>query len=461
MLRYDGHKVGVIGLGQTGGSIVRHLAARGAELHLFDTRAEALQPWQGLAGVKRVQSVDLDGDRPPAEIDWWALSPGVPRAKPFIQQALASGREVIGDIELLARHLPAETRVFAITGSNGKTTTTALAGELARTVDPQAQVAGNIGEPVLDQLARHPEARTWVLELSSFQLESTRSLSCEASAVLNVTPNHLDRYPSFFDYAASKARIFHHARRQVLNRDCPWSRAMAMPARARSSFGLDQPMSEQDYGLQQQDGQAWLCRGSEKLFPVKQMRLVGRHHQANALAALALMESLHVPVAALAEVLARFSGMPHRCQSLGEVAGIRLIDDSKATTVEATLAALSGMDAPVHLIAGGDGKGQAFEALARAARQHCRQVYLIGRDAPSIAAALAAEGASHACYPSLEEATRAAFAAARAGEIVLLSPACASWDMFANYIERARVFRATLHALASERGLDGLEACAP
>jgi len=448
---YDGQRVAVLGMGGTGLSFVRHLRALGARLSAFDEGDEA-----ALAGVRSALPEDvvlarIDGarDRLPADIDWVALSPGFPRAKAVVRQALARGLPVRGDIELFAHALPSSARVLSVTGSNGKSTTTALAEQLARIHDPSARAAGNIGEPVLDALAAAPATATWVLELSSFQLESTWSLVSAAATVLNVSPNHLDRYDSFFAYAAAKARVFDHAQRRIINRDCAWSSSLRPVQAERGqcvSFGLGAPPGADDYGLHADADAPILAKGSRAFCEVGRLRLHGRHQHANALAALALAECAtsegwtEATIERAAEVLAGFRGLPHRMAALGQIDGVRLIDDSKATTVVSTSSALTGLAEPVHLIAGGDGKGQSFEPLGTALSGRCRSVYLIGKDAGVIAAVCASHGVPARRFASLEEATGAALDAARPGEVVLLSPACASWDMFRSYVERANVF---------------------
>lgn len=454
--RYDGQNVAVLGLGATGRSLVRFLHARGARVSVHDEGDRGTR--DGLPEDVPVVRCDGTRDRLPGAIDWVALSPGFPRARPIVRQAIARGRPVLGDVEIFARHLPETARVIAITGSNGKSTTTALTGELARLDDPGAQVAGNIGEPVLDALTRAPATRTWVLELSSFQLESTTSLRPAAATVLNVTANHLDRYESLFAYAAVKASIHRGAARKVVNRDCPWSSGMVSVAEStRRRFGLGVPERDDDYGLHTEGDDTLLVQGDRPFCRERDLLVAGRHQVANALAALALTEPVDTAWTtptrmAAADVLRRFRGLPHRSALVGTVEGVRLIDDSKATSEAATLAALSGLAAPTHLIAGGDAKGQSFDALGRAIARHCRGVYLIGRDAPLLRERCAVHGVAAEIFPSLEAATEQALDRARPGEVVLLSPACASWDMFANYVERARTFQRAAEAWAAARG---------
>ena len=448
-------KATVVGLGATGLSLVRFLHARGAEVTVVDGSAApaGLAQLRGEFPQVKFKSVDVAKDPLPAS-DFVALSPGVPRATLAISDALKHGVPVLGDIELFAREVPIEASVFAITGSNGKTTTTGLAGELAKCVKPDARAAGNIGVPILDALAETPRCSTWVLELSSFQLESTDSLRLTSAAVINVTDNHLDRYPSFFGYAAAKERIFLNAAGQVLNRADVWSTSMRRPTLSVTTFGPDQAERPTDFGVDHVDGKTWLTCGNTKILSLNELGVSGAHNAQNALAALALIQSLAVPLHLQKNVLRTFAGMPHRCQLIGTINGVKIIDDSKATTVVATNAALDGLAAPTWLIAGGDGKGQSFAALGAAAARHCKAVHLIGRDAAEIAKVLATHGVPNKTFASLEDAAHSALDAALLGDQILLSPACASWDMFRNYGHRADVFAAAVSDWAKRRGVD-------
>ncbi|MBL8311412.1 MAG: UDP-N-acetylmuramoyl-L-alanine--D-glutamate ligase [Burkholderiales bacterium] len=449
--------VTVVGLGATGLSLARYLGKRGADVTVVDGAADpaGLPTLRAQLPGVAFQPCDLTRDTLPAS-DIVALSPGVPRSLPALKQAIAHGRCVVGDIEIFAQDVSPQARAVAVTGSNGKTTTTALAGQLVQSTLPAARVAGNIGVPILDALDEAPDCPAWVLELSSFQLESTESLRVERAAVLNVTDNHLDRYPSFFAYAASKERLFAHAAAQVLNRDDVWSMSMRRPALPCATFGASMPTQGSDFGLAAarhgRDGSVSLMRGDEVLLPVSQLGVRGQHNALNALAALAITADFAVPLEQQRTVLRRFAGMPHRCQYVGSVDGVAVIDDSKATTVIATSAALAGLAQPTWLIAGGDGKGQAFAELAAAAAPFCRAVHLIGRDAPVIAAALESQGVPYRRYSSLEDAVHAALDAAKSGEQLLLSPACASWDMFRNFGHRADVFLSAVESWARAHG---------
>ncbi len=451
--QFANQKVNVVGLGATGLSLVRYLHARGAVVSVFDSaeNPSGIQQLHEEFPGTTLTRHDMNRDELPAA-NVIALSPGVPRASLAIRQALSAGVEVLSDIELFARATAGKSSVYAITGSNGKTTTTAIAGELAKTVDVDAVVAGNIGVPVLDALSARPEAKTWVLELSSFQLESVTTLNPRNAVVLNVSANHLDRYQSLFKYAQTKASIYDRAQQQVVNRNDSWSASMRRTDIESTSFGFDLPPSAKDTGVTEVGNFAQLVHCGEIIIDLKQMQLRGAHNAMNAMAALALMQPLGLGVRDCNKVLRRFAGIAHRYQWMGSVAGIDVINDSKATTAVATAAALNGNRAPTWLIAGGDGKGQSFEGFAGAAG-HCRAVHLIGRDAVQIAKALTVRGISHRIFTSIEDATIAALDAAQSGDLLLLSPACASWDMFRNFEHRASMFMAAVETWARARGV--------
>jgi UDP-N-acetylmuramoylalanine--D-glutamate ligase len=338
--------------------------------------------------------------------------------------------------------------VVAVTGSNGKSTVVSLLGEMARFAGWRTAVGGNLGDPALDLL--DDANRFYVLELSSFQLETTHSLEPAAAAVLNVSPDHLDRYPSLQAYADAKARVYRGAGVGVINRDDPRVRDMAGIAGRDTGFTLGVPRSG-DYGLCQHQGETWLCRGDKPLLPVAELRLAGRHNLANALAALALGEASGLPVEAMLAALRRFRGLDHRTQLVAERHGVRWFNDSKGTNVGATIAALDGLYRPegtgrAVLIAGGDCKGADFSDLAPVVRRACRAVVLIGRDAPRLAAALAG-GVPLEQAESLEQAVELAARLARRGDHVLLSPACASFDMFRGFEHRGEAFVAAVRGL--------------
>jgi UDP-N-acetylmuramoylalanine--D-glutamate ligase len=440
----------VLGLGDTGLSMAKWLARQGAAVRVADTRAAPPR----LADLRR-SLPGVAADCGPfrkasfAGVDLIAVSPGVPLADPNIQRAVAAGTRVVGDVELFAKAVVDQrARIIAITGTNGKSTVTALAGAMAKAAGTDCEVAGNIGPAVLDALMRREElgraAVFWVLELSSFQLETTHSLGADAAAVLNVTEDHLDRYGSIDDYAAAKARIFSGEGIQILNRDDPRSASMALPGRRTITFGLGAPPRAQDWGLAERAGEPWLAQGADALLATGEMKLPGLHNAANALAALALCRALGLPIEPLLAALREFRGLPHRVELVGEGAGVRWYDDSKGTNVGSTVAALAGLarrDSRVVLIAGGDGKGQDFSPLKDAVARSARALVLIGRDAPRIEAAVAGAGVPVRRAASMEEAVSFAAQSARSGDAVLLSPACASFDMFRDYRHRGEAFR--------------------
>ncbi len=442
----------VLGLGDTGLSMVRWLARHGARVRAADSRATpphaALirEQWPEVEIVAgAIDTLSFDG------LDLIAISPGVPKSS--VPQR---GVPVVGDVELFAQALaPRQSKVIAITGSNGKTTVTALCGAMCKAAGLTTVVAGNIGLPVLDALseiengASMPEV--FVLELSSFQLETTSTLDADAATVLNVTQDHLDRYRDMNDYANAKARTFFGKGLQVLNREDAYSRAMAMPGRATETFGLSAPANDAEWGLIEAEGQTWLARGQEKLCPAGDVPLAGRHNAANALAALALCGAIGLPMAPMLRALRNFKGLPHRVEKVADVNGVSFYDDSKGTNVGATVAALSGMSEPVVLIAGGDGKGQDFSPLKAACAKHARALVLIGRDAPQIELAVAGCGVPLTHARDMDEAVALAFNLAQSGDAVMLSPACASFDMFRNYEHRAQVFVAAVQKLKPEQ----------
>lgn len=454
MLALDGARVVVVGLGDTGLSLARWLQRHGACVSATDTRetppgAPALR--REFPGIEL--SLGVTPDAAIAGADAVAVSPGVDRRTGAIAQAARRGVPVIGDVELfaqaLAQHRDAPP-VIAITGSNGKSTVTAMAGEICAAGGLRPVVAGNIGLPVLDALTAVEDGAAmpgaFVLELSSFQLESTISLQPRAATVLNISEDHLDRYSGLQEYAAAKARIFAGDGVQVLNREDMRSAGMKRQGRSVVTFGLDVPRVEEDWGLSGHDAAAVLQRGSQIVAPASALRIAGLHNAANALAAGALCRALGVSDAAIARGWQDFQGLPHRVKNINKINNVCFYDDSKGTNVGATVAALTGMREPVVLIAGGDGKGQDFAPLAAAARGRARAVVLIGRDASLIAAAIGGD-VPLLNAADMTQAVELAFAAAHPGDAVLLSPACASYDMFRNYVHRAEVFAEAVAAL--------------
>ena len=434
----------VVGLGKTGASCVRYLAKRGDQVSATDTR---LVP-PGLAQLGemaatvhlRLGGFDLSLLEGASQV---LMSPGVSLDEPIARAARARGIEVLGDVELFAREVQAP--VIAVTGTNGKSTVTTLVARMAAAAGRRVLAGGNLGEPALD-LLEQPVPDLYVLELSSFQLETTSSLRLQAAVVLNVTADHLDRYPSVAAYAKAKERIFSRASTVVLNADDPWVAAMrgqqSMEA-ARVTFSIKR---DADFSLIRSGGQIFLARHGETLLDAACMKIAGLHNAANALAALALGEAVGLPRSAMLEALQSFPGLPHRSSWVADIGGVRYIDDSKGTNVGATIAAVSGMAGPLIMIAGGEGKGQDFTPLATAFNGKVREAVLIGKDAPAIAAALSGVCGTET-VSSLEAAVRQAHRIALAGDTVLLSPACASLDMFRDYGHRGDVFAAAVHKL--------------
>ena len=450
--QWQGKKILVLGLGDTGLSCVRFLAKRGATIRAADTRAAP-----PALGTVREEHAGLDVrlgafDAALLEgMDAVVASPGVALREPVLRAAVARGLEVVGDVEVFAREVAGVSpgaRVIGITGTNGKSTVTALAAAMGEAAGWKTVAAGNIGLPVLEALEASNAAgvELYALELSSYQLETTSSLRLDAAAMLNLTQDHLDRYDSMADYAAAKQRIFMHAGTRVVNRDDAWSRSMAEGDETTFSFGLGVPWMEREWGLDSE--QKWLRRGDRDLLPVDEMTIKGLHNAANALAAHALLTAAGATDEGLARALRTFKGLRHRVELVAEARGVRFFNDSKGTNVGATVAALEGFRERVVLIAGGDGKGQDFAPLAPAVKARARAVVLIGRDAPVIGKALAATGVPMLLAQTMPEAVAQAFAHAKKGDVVLLSPACASFDMFRNYGHRGDVFAEAARGLA-------------
>jgi UDP-N-acetylmuramoylalanine--D-glutamate ligase len=371
-------------------------------------------------------------------------SPGVPLDDPFFVQARSRGLDIVGDIELFAR--AADAPVVGITGTNGKSTVTTLLGRMAERAGVRVRVGGNLGQPALDLLDRGP-TDLYVLELSSFQLDTTHSLKLKAGAVLNVSADHLDRYATFAAYASSKARIYANAETAVVNADEPEVARMPRAGQRVVTFSVRETQADFTLVVSGDDPQPWLARRGAPLLPVASLKIPGRHNAANALATLALGDALRLPLAPMLDELREFTGLPHRAQWVGEFAGVRYINDSKGTNVGATLAAVGGLAGPLVVIAGGDGKGQDFTPLAAAFRGKVRSAILLGRDASLIETALA--GVCHTVrVATMPEAVRAAARFAQPGDTVLLSPACSSLDMFRDYSERGNAFAAAVKELA-------------
>ncbi|HYQ40293.1 MAG TPA: UDP-N-acetylmuramoyl-L-alanine--D-glutamate ligase [Pseudomonas sp.] len=441
----------VVGLGKSGMSLVRFLARQGVPFAVADTR------------MSPPELATLKAEYPQVEVRCGALevdflcratelyvSPGLPLANPALREAAARGVKMSGDIDLFVRH--AKAPIVAITGSNAKSTVTTLVGEMAAAAGKKVAVGGNLGTPALDLLA--DDVELYVLELSSFQLETTERLNAEVATCLNVSDDHMDRYSGMQTYHLAKHRIFRGARQVVVNRQDPLSRPLIADQVPCWSFGLDKP-DFKSFGILEEGGEKYLAFQFSKLLPVSELKIRGAHNQANALAALALGQAAGLPLAPMLDTLRHFTGLAHRCQWVRERAGVTYYDDSKATNVGAALAAIDGLGAELAgkllLIAGGDGKGADFTPLRASVARHCRAVVLLGRDAELIAAALQGADGQDVVpllrVASLEAAVQRCAELAEAGDAVLLSPACASLDMFKNFEERGRLFAQAVREL--------------
>jgi len=488
----------VLGLGESGLAIARWCARHGCRLRIADTREAP--PNLAALQAEGIDAEFVGGPFTPLLLDGGVeivgLSPGLSPLEPALAVLIAAANEraiaVWGELEFFAQALRAlgtsgyQPKVLAITGTNGKTTTTNLTGLLCQRSGKKVAVAGNISPAMLDRLARAIDETAlpdvWVLELSSFQLETARTFAPDAAAILNITQDHLDWHGSFDAYAAAKGRVFGATTTRVLNRDDAAVMKFAPAAGAADAartvtFGLNEPAQQGDYGLSRDNGIAWLVEAvdrdapdettsrrrkrdgvhtpdiaQKRLMPADALRIRGLHNAANALAAFALARAIDLPAAPLLHALREYRGEAHRVEVIATIDDVDYVDDSKGTNVGATVAALDGLAQKIVLIAGGDGKGQDFAPLVAPVARWCRAVMLIGRDAPAIRDTLAETGVPLADHATLEAAVHAAAELAEPGDAVLLSPACASLDMFRNYAHRADVFRAAVDEIAIDKG---------
>jgi UDP-N-acetylmuramoylalanine--D-glutamate ligase len=497
-MNYEGKLALVLGLGESGLAMAQWLHRCGASVRVADTRAEP----QRLGALRdAVPNAEFIGGEFTAAlvegVDFVAVSPGLAPNKELAlitPAASAQSIPVWGEIELFAQALAAlkaergyAPKVIAITGTNGKTTVTSLTGLLCRRAGFDTRVAGNISPAALDVLRealnddKLPQA--WVLELSSFQLHTTFSLNADAATVLNITQDHLDWHGDMAAYAADKARIFGADTTRVLNRDDAIVMGMAAPGVPQLTFGTGEPQEAGSFGLVNERGVLWLSNAVagetiekklkkgevapavetsvSRLMPADALKIRGLHNASNALAALALCRAAGLPLAPLLHGLREYAGEPHRVELVATIEGIDYYDDSKGTNVGATVAALLGLGKAftgegqqIVLIAGGDGKGQDFTPLAEPVSRYVRAVLLIGKDAPAVKAAIAPSGVPCFDLDDLPQAVRRAAGLARAGDSVLLSPACASLDMFTNYAHRAQVFVDAVRDIALEKGME-------
>ena len=450
-MNLSGKHVLVIGLGETGLAMAKWLSRQGASVRVADSR---MQPPNQLALKTAVPDADLicghfaestfDG------VELIAISPGVPVQESHVQEAMARGVPVVSEIELFAwgvRNTMPKARIIAITGSNGKTTTTALTAHMINGAGVDAVACGNISPAALDALMAALDSgrmpAVWVLELSSFQLETTHTLNADVAVVLNISEDHLDRYVGMGEYAAAKARVYEGCGVMVLNRDDSRCMALNDGLRTTLSFSLGGAQASEEYGI----SNGWIVRGQERLIELARLKLVGLHNAANAMAALALCSALGIDGSKVLDALADFSGLAHRVEFVAAINGVAYYDDSKGTNVGSTLAAVQGMGRKVAVILGGEGKGQDFSPLNSALAAHACGVALIGRDASLIAEAIAGCAVPQSFCSDLAEAVHWCAAQTQAGDAVLLSPACASFDMFRNYGHRAEVFVEIVRAM--------------
>jgi UDP-N-acetylmuramoylalanine--D-glutamate ligase len=496
-MTHEGKQALVLGLGESGLAMAQWLARCGARVRVADTRIEPQRLYALRQAVPNAEFVGgeftealLDG------VDFVAVSPGLAPGRELaaiMPAAEARSIPVWGEIELFAQALAElkqergySPKVIAITGTNGKTTVTSITGLLCRRAGLSTRVAGNISPAALDvlreALAADELPQAWVLELSSFQLHTTFSLNPDAATVLNVTQDHLDWHGDMAAYAADKSRVFGPDTVRVLNRDDAIVMRMAAPGAANVTFGTGEPVEPDSFGLVNERSVLWLANavpGEEiekkrkkgeapepvectvgRLMPADALHIRGLHNASNALAALALCRAIGLPLAPLLHGLRDYQGEPHRVELVASIDNVDYYDDSKGTNVGATVAALEGLgkafagEQQILLIAGGDGKGQDFTPLAAPCARYCRAVLLIGRDAPRVRAAIEPTGVPLFDLAALPEAVRRASGLAKPGDAVLLSPACASLDMFTNYAHRAQVFVDTVRDIALEKGQD-------
>ena len=427
----------VIGLGVTGYSAVRYLRARGLSVSVLDSRNEP-----ALANKLSAEFPEVDcyfGEFDSVNLENTGLivaSPGVSLKEPILRTAKANGALIVGDVELFLQENPHP--VIAITGSNGKSTVTKLVGEMCSGAELHPWVAGNIGQPVLDVLTDKGAYDVAVLELSSFQLETTLNVAADSAAILNISADHMDRYDSMGDYVLAKARILRGSKRAVLPRHDEQLKQITNISDALN-FDLDEPSSKSEFGVKRQSNNRWLVQGEERLIKLQDIPLVGLHNVKNVLSAFALVDFLNLPLTNLVSTVKSFKGLAHRMQTVAEYDGVTWVNDSKATNIGATSTALTNLEKNVVWIAGGEGKGADFAELKNAINANVKQLVLIGRDAPEIASAL--DGALPIeMANSMQDAVTKAGSLATQDSIVLLSPACASFDMYQNFEKRGDDF---------------------
>jgi UDP-N-acetylmuramoylalanine--D-glutamate ligase len=434
----------IFGLGVTGQSVARWWRQQGVAFAAVDTREERADDPSVVADIDPNNSAFGDVDA--AFVDdctEMIVSPGVALDHPLVERARGQGCRVRGDIDLFIE--AAQAPVVGITGSNGKSTVTSILGAMIAACGVKVAVGGNLGRPALDLLADEPEL--YVLELSSFQLERSEALGLDLATVLNISADHLDRYASLTDYHRAKHAIHKQVGHLVANRDDPLTIPL-VPEETPVTWWRSGEPDLKEFGLLERDSVTWLCRGPERLVCTDELQLAGRHNHLNVLAALALGSALNMPMEGLIEGAKQYRGLPHRCELIGQVNGVRFIDDSKGTNIGATSAALEGLAGAgqIWLIIGGQGKGQDFSLLKPVLAQINVRLLVMGEATEEICAHLG-QDAPIEVMSSLEDAVNLSAASAQPGDIVLLSPACASFDMFTGYVERGERFQAAVAAL--------------
>ncbi len=442
-------KIAVIGMGMTGFSAVRYLRNQNKSVAVFDTRVVPPQLDAFKAEFPDVKMFlgDID-DEALLSFSRVIVSPGLSIKESFVAKAIENKVDVIGDIQLFIESV--SVPVIAVTGSNAKSTVTTLVGEMAKASGIDVGVAGNIGLPVLD-LLNEKQKQLYVLELSSFQLETVEKLNAAVACTLNVSMDHMDRYDSFAAYHAAKQRVYFGAKKIVVNRDDELTLPPVRSDMSVTSFGLGRP-DLKTFGVIVEEGEEFLAHGLEVLLPVKELKMKGKHNVANALAALAIGAQADFSLPAMLSVLTEFKGLAHRCESIATIAGVDYINDSKGTNVGATIAALNGLARlpnKIILIAGGEGKGADFSLLAEPIQQYVRAVIVFGTDAEIIAKIAEGQKVTVARVDSMKSAVLEAKSQAKSGDVVLLSPACASFDMFKNFEDRGECFVKCVEELAA------------
>ena len=441
----------VIGLGMSGMGVVKQLAKHSIQFHVQDSRANPLGLDQ-LSELKSVQSVHTGSFNLNSILasDLLIMSPGVSLKTPEIQQAIAAGIQISSDVDIVTRSI--SIPIIGITGSNGKSTVTQLAGELCSAAGYKTFIGGNIGRSVMELLDESLDYQLAVLELSSFQLEITPNLNALSATVLNLSPDHLDRYESYQEYATSKLGVYHNSECCAWNRDDQWLKSVELFSRRSASsdkivsFGLQTPRDETEYGILLEDDLQYFAKGQQKICPIHCCQLIGSHNQLNVLATLALLDSFEIESKIIESVLERFHGLDHRMQKVRELNEVRWINDSKATNIGATQSALEGLQCPTILIAGGQGKGAEFAQLLPSIDRYVKRVYVFGEDAEQMQAAWQ-QIVAVVKVDSLEIAVHKANQFAVSGDTVLLAPACASFDMFSGFVARGERFMQLVNAL--------------